>query len=226
MPTNTSSLERQIDYTFSDPSLLEKALKHSSLNLGLENNQRLEFLGDSVLGLIIAETLYTKFPDAEEGKLDRMRASIVSGQALAKKASFLNLDQFLKVSDAQRKSCSQPSQSMLEDTLEAVIGAVYMDGGLKAAQRSILLLFSDLLERDIDIAGQGSPKSQLQEWSQKHQDGEVPNYTLHSTTGPDHARKYEVKVALSGKILASGAGSSIKAAEIKAADAALRKLSI
>ena len=112
MPKHTSSLERQIDYTFSDPSLLEKALKHSSLNLGLDNNQRLEFLGDSVLGLIIAETLYTKFPDAEEGKLDRMRASIVSGQALAKKASFLNLDQFLKVSDAQRKSCSQPSQSM------------------------------------------------------------------------------------------------------------------
>ena len=226
MPTHTDSLERQIDYTFRDPSLLEKALKHSSLNLGLDNNQRLEFLGDSVLGLIIAETLYTKFPYAEEGKLDRMRASIVSGQALAKKASFLNLDQFLKISDAQRKSCSQPSQSMLEDTLEAVIGAIYLDGGLKAAERSIKLLFSNLLNQDIDIASRGTPKSQLQEWSQKHQDGAVPNYTLHSAKGPDHARRYEVKVLLSGKILGMGEGSSIKDAETAAANAALKKLSI
>ncbi|HBO57733.1 MAG TPA: ribonuclease III [Opitutae bacterium] len=226
MPTHTSSLEQRIDYIFSDPTLLEKALRHSSLNLGLDDNQRLEFLGDSVLGLIIAETLYTKFPDVEEGKLDRMRASIVSGKTLAKKAYSLNHDQFLNVSDAQRKSCSQPSQSMLEDTLEAVIGAVYLDGGLKAAQRSILLLFSDLLGQDIDVASRGTPKSQLQEWSQKHQNGAVPNYTLHATTGPDHARKYEVKVALSGKILGSGSGGSIKAAEIAAADAALKKLSI
>lgn len=226
MPTHTSSLERQIDYRFSDPTLLEKSLRHSSLNLGLDDNQRLEFLGDSVLGLIIAETLYNKFPDVEEGKLDRMRASIVSGQTLAKKAYSLNLDQFLEVSDAQRKSRSQPSQSMMEDTLEAIIGAVYIDGGLKAAQRSILLLFSDLLDQDIDVASRGTPKSQLQEWSQKHQDGAVPNYTLHSKTGPDHARKYEVKVALCGKILGSGTGSSIKAAEIAAADIALKKLSI
>ena len=226
MPTYISSLEQQIDYTFNDPKLLQKALKHSSLNLGSESNERLEFLGDSVLGLIIADALYSKFPHAEEGKLDRMRASIVNGHTLAKKAYFLNLDQILEVSGSHRKSHAQPSKSMLEDTLEAVIGAIYLDGGLKAAERSIKLLFSNLLNQDIDIASRGTPKSQLQEWSQKHQDGAVPNYTLHSAKGPDHARRYEVKVLLSGKILGIGEGSSIKDAETAAANAALKKLSI
>jgi ribonuclease-3 len=224
MPTPFSSLERRIDYHFGDPTLLQQALRHASLDLGVEDNQRLEFLGDAILGLTIAEALYRKFPHADEGKLDRMRAGIVSGPVLAAKAGELQLEQYLLVSDAQRMHHAKPSQSMLEDALEAVIGAIYLDGGLTAAQHTIAKLFGEQLSQDMHAASAGTPKSRLQEWTQKHNAGATPDYILRSVDGPDHARTYLVAVELSGQVLGEGRGSSLKAAEIAAAEAALQML--
>ena len=224
MQPNFDQLMLQIDHRFKQPELLELALKHPSLSLGVHDNQRLEFLGDAVLDLIIAEALYERFPELEEGALDRMRASLVSGKALAPKARALGLAQALQVSDAQRKHHPEPSDRMLEDALEALIGAVYLDGGLSAAKHSVLRIFGeDLLHVGKQLAC-GTPKSRLQEWSQSGHQGATPEYKLIKAEGPDHARHYEAAVFLNGKQLGSGSGSSKKAAEITAAADALEQL--
>ncbi len=224
MQTNFDQLMSQIDHRFKNRDLLELALKHPSLGLGVHDNQRLEFLGDAVLDLIIAEALYDAFPELEEGALDRMRASLVNGRALAPKARELGLAQLLEVSDAQRKHHPDPSDRMLEDAIEALIGAIYLDGGLSAAKTSVLRIFGN----DITTAGKqfanGTPKSRLQEWSQSAHNGAKPEYQLIKAEGPDHARHYEAAVYLNGEQLGQGSGSSKKAAEIAAAADALEKL--
>lgn len=224
MQTNFDQLMSQIDHRFKNRDLLELALKHPSLGLGVHDNQRLEFLGDAVLDLIIAEALYDAFPELEEGALDRMRASLVNGRALAPKARELGLAQLLEVSDAQRKHHPDPSDRMLEDAIEALIGAIYLDGGLSAAKTSVLRIFG----ADITTAGKqfanGTPKSRLQEWSQSAHNGAKPEYQLIKAEGPDHARHYEAAVYLNGEQLGQGSGSSKKAAEIAAAADALEKL--
>jgi len=224
MQTTETALMSQLDYDFKNRDLLKLALKHPSLSLGVHDNQRLEFLGDAVLDLIIADALYDAFPELEEGALDRMRASLVSGKALAPKARALGLAELLEVSDAQRKHHPDPSNRMLEDAIEALIGAIYLDGGLPAAQHSVLRIFGE----DITHAGSqfvgGTPKSRLQEWSQSGHNGAKPEYKLIKAEGPDHARHYEAAVFLNGEQLGSGSGSSKKAAEIAAAADALEKL--
>ncbi|MGB0257313.1 MAG: ribonuclease III [Coraliomargarita sp.] len=224
MQTTETALLSKLDYDFKDRSLLELALKHPSLGLGVHDNQRLEFLGDAVLDLIIAEALYDEFPELEEGALDRMRANLVSGKALAPKARELGLAQLLEVSDAQRKHHPDPSDRMLEDAIEALIGAIYLDGGLSAAKTSVRRIFGD----DITNGGKqfigGTPKSRLQEWSQSGHKGAKPEYKLTKAEGPDHARHYEATVYLNGEQLGQGSGSSKKAAEIAAAADALEKL--
>lgn len=214
----------KIGYTFNDPSLLELALKHPSLDLGVHDNQRLEFLGDAVLGLIIAEALYRAHPNSDEGRLDRWRAAIVSGKALAPKAKALGLDHSLIVSDAQRAHHPEPSKGMLEDALEAVIGAIYLDGGLEAARLSIEAIFAEELSQDVEGNSDGTPKSRLQEWTQQHHSGARPEYALTKSEGPDHARRYEVAVSIAGTEIARGQGSSKKGAEIDAATNALQQL--
>lgn len=214
----------KFDHSFSDPQLLELALKHPSLDLGVHDNQRLEFLGDAVLGLVIAEALYRRHPNLEEGRLDRMRAAIVSGKALAPKAKQLGLDEALMVSPAQRAHHPEPSKGMLEDALEAVIGAIYLDGGLEAARTSIESIFSEELSTGSETDADGTPKSRLQEWIQKHHNGAKPEYVALGAEGPDHARRYEAAARLDGKEIGRGRGSSKKAAEIEAAAAALLRL--
>lgn len=214
----------KIEHSFKDPSLLELALKHPSLDLGVHDNQRLEFLGDAVLGLVIAEALYRAHPNLEEGKLDRIRAAIVSGKALAAKAKALGLGNFLMVSDAQRAHHPEPSKGMLEDALEAAIGAIYLDGGLEAARSSIETIFADELATGEQSDGEGTPKNRLQEWTQKHHSGAKPAYELIAAEGPDHAKRYSAAAYLDRKEIGRGHGSSKKAAEIDAAADALRRL--
>jgi ribonuclease-3 len=211
-------------HDFQDESLLKLALTHSSCERLGGDNQRLEFLGDAVLDLIIAETLYAKFPEADEGALDRCRASIVNGKSLARAATAKGLSKYLEVGDAHRKHQPEPSKAMLEDGLEALIGAVYLDGGIEAARETILQLFASQIEAIVLTTGSQNPKGTLQEWSQKHHKGEVPAYAELPAEGADHERSYTATVSLGGKELGRGKGSSKKAAEAKAAQAALENL--
>jgi ribonuclease-3 len=224
MPSSDSLFEPITQHSFRDDSLLKLALTHSSCDRPGGDNQRLEFLGDAVLDLVIAETLYGRFPQADEGALDRGRAGIVNGKSLARLAAAQGLGKYLEVGDAHRQHHAEPSKAMLEDALEALIGAIYLDGGLEAARKSILHLFSDQIEAIELTTGSQNPKGKLQEWSQKHHDGEVPIYTELPAEGPDHDRRYRAAVLLGGQELGRGIGSSKKTAEANAAKAALQAL--
>lgn len=213
-----------IGYNFSDPALEMLAYTHSSCDAARGNNQRLEFLGDAVLDLVVAEALYQRLPVHDEGALDQARASLVNGRSLAGMAKELNLGVRLQVSKSQRKHQPEPSDAMLEDALEALIGAVYLDGGVEAARAFVLRLFESRLESIETDLKQRNPKSQLQEWAQKHHGGAVPEYTLLRAEGPDHQRSYTAQVLLNGKQIGQGEGSSIKGAETAAARTALARL--
>ena len=226
MTTDLKALEGHINYAFQDAELLALALTHPSCEALHGNNQRLEFLGDAVLGLIIAEALYRENPDLEEGALDHMRAVLVNGKALAATARLLDLGKVLQVSDAQQQHNAEHSDSMLEDALEALIGAVYLDGGLEAARRVVLGLFKRQLAGAADAILAGNPKGRLQEWSQKQYAGAIPEYVALSESGPDHARLYVAAVHLNGAEAGRGEGPSKKVAESAAAQAALTHLGI
>ena len=188
------------------------------------DNQRLEFLGDAVLGLVIADALYQKLEGCNEGELDRARASIVNGSSISAMALELGIGPHIQVSESQRKHHPEPSASMLEDTLEALIGAIFLDGGMDAARDFILRIFKEQLAAIEPDSTQGNPKGLLQEWAQKEYSGLTPIYELVRAEGPDHQRRYIVSVQLNDKELGQGEGSSIKQAEMDAAEAALRTL--
>ena len=209
------SLESIIKYTFKDVKLLEIALSHPSQKTFASDYQRFEFLGDSILSGCISKYLYSYFKDADEGTLNIMRTAIVSGNSLSKKALELKIDNYIKLSDVYRKNFGEPSSSMLEDTLEALIAAIYLDSNLETAEQWILGQFKNEL-KDVSEA--------LQEWSQLNQQGVIPEYTVKETTGPDHKKSYTVEVSLEGNVLGMGINSSIKNAEIDAALDALSKI--
>ena len=217
-----NAFEKQVGYRFSDDTLLELALTHPSCDSEAGDNQRLEFLGDAVLDLVIAEALYRNSPDLDEGALDHMRASLVNGKALATHARTIELGAVLKVSEAQRQHHSEPSAAMLEDALEALIGAIHLDGGLESARTFILQLFGEAIQAAPKAGSIGNPKGRLQEWTQQHYSGAVPNYIELPDEGPDHARIYSAAVQLDGKELGRGQGSSKKSAESAAALHALQ----
>ena len=211
-------------HPFKNPALLKQALTHSSCDHPEGNNQRLEFLGDAVLDLVVAEKLYAKFPDADEGALDRARASIVNGKSIASAADQQQLGKYLEVSEAHRQHHPEPSRAMLEDALEALIGAVYLDGGLAAARQTILHIFGEqIISLKLSTSSQ-NPKGRLQEWSQKHHAGGVPIYQELPAEGPDHQRTYRAVVLLGDQELGRGSGPSKKSAEARAAEAALQSL--
>jgi ribonuclease III len=220
--TNTlHAFEKQIGYQFQNATLLELALTHPSCGLENGDNQRLEFLGDAALGLIVAEALYENNPDFDEGALDHMRASLVNGKALAASARELDMGKFLQVSSAQRQHHPEPSSAMLEDAFEALIGAIHIDGGFDAARAFIHRIFGNAISAASEVCSTGNPKGRLQEWAQRQFDGAVPIYKDVSEEGPDHARIYTATVTLNDKELGRGRGSSKKAAESDAAKNAL-----
>lgn len=224
MTDHLNDFEKKIGYSFSDPGLLALALTHKSCESAEGHNERLEFLGDAALDLIITETLYHEYSDQAEGTLDHMRANLVNGKALAEHACSLGIDRFLEVSEAQRQHHPKHSAAMLEDAFEALVGAIYLDGGIAAARSFVLDVFEKAIGAVSETCDCGNPKGRLQEWLQKQYSGATPNYSILSEEGPDHARVFMAVAEFDGNELGRGQGRSKKAAEIAAAKQALKVL--
>lgn len=207
--------------------LWRQALRHSSANTEdgpeLPNNERLEFLGDAVLNLLIAELLYARFPDCTEGELSRLRASLVSAEPLASIAQSISLGDELQLGSGELKTGGFRRQSILADALEAVIGAVYLDGGVVAAARLIEHLFTEPLQRAAQQLDRLDHKTLLQELTARMFDT-APVYVI-SETGPDHQKTFTAGVVVGGRSVGQGTGRSKKLAEQAAALAAYTLLS-
>lgn len=219
-------LEEQIDYRFSDRSLLVQALTHRSFanesrEPGMADNERLEFLGDAVLGLVIGHHLFATHAHAAEGELSRVRAELVKAPCLARLAAGLALGDCLLLGRGEARSGGRDKENLLADSLEAVIGAVFVDGGYAAATAVVGRLFAPALTGAGDAASQDY-KTRLQELLQSSRQL-LPEYVLTATHGPDHQRCYEVEVLIDGSVLGRGAGSTKKRAEQDAARHALAR---
>jgi len=204
-----------IDYRFTDPKLLQQALTHRSL--GARNNERLEFLGDSVLNLVVTSRLYELRPDAQEGDLSRMRARLVRGACLADIAAGIGLGKQLNLGEGELKSGGFRRASILADAFEALLGAIFLDGGFQACRRVISELFDPLIESLPDAEELKDAKTKLQEWLQGRA-RPIPEYELQREEGADHAKKFYVICRLPDdgtKIEASG-GSRRKAEQAAA----------
>ena len=210
-----------LDYQFQDPALRLRALSHRST--GANNNERLEFLGDGLVNLLVAELLYEAYPKADEGELTRRRAYLVSEPALAEIARDLNIGEQLHLGAGELKSGGFRRDSILADAFEALIAAVYLDGGWDACRAVVRGLFSDRVTN----AGAGrekDAKTRLQELLQSRGQP-LPVYTLRAATGADHAKTFEVECEIgAAQLRASGRGNSRRAAEQSAAAAALDRL--
>lgn len=182
-----------IDYRFGDPQLLHEALTHRSLGAG--NNERLEFLGDSVLNMVIAMRLYELQPDAREGDLSRMRARLVRGSTLAEVAAAINLGQQIKLGEGELKSGGFRRSSILADAFEALLGAIFIDGGYRACRDVILRLFDPLIGDLPDVEELKDAKTRLQEWLQAR-GRPLPDYSLVAEEGADHAKNFRVRCRL------------------------------
>lgn len=218
-------LQRALGYEFADTALLELALTHRSA--GNRNNERLEFLGDSILNHIIAEALYGKFPEAREGNLSRMRSSLVKGDTLAAVARELELGDYLLLGAGERKSGGKRRGSILADALEAVIGAILLDTGVEPCRERVLAWFEPRLNAlDLRVDGADKdPKTRLQEYLQGRRKP-LPEYELLGVLGDDHDQQFHVACRLSKPALVvEGAGSSRRKAEQSAARTALERLS-
>lgn len=219
-------LEARLGYTFRDRKLLENALMHSSYAnerraAGFTSNERLEFLGDSVLGMVTAEKLYKLFPDLPEGRLSRMRAELVCEQSLHAVALELELGSYLLLGKGEEHTGGRERPSILADAVEAIIAAMYLDGGLEVARTFILKkvlagLDAGVMHHVIDY------KTELQERVQRKADQHL-EYRLTGESGPDHNKRFTMAVLLNGAEIGSGTGRTKKEAEQAAAKAALEK---
>lgn len=222
-----AALARLLGVRMRRPALYRQALMHSSYvheqaEEGLRSNERLEFLGDAVLQLVVSEYLYKHCRDLEEGELSRARASIVSSQTLARVGARVGLGQFLLLGKGEEVSGGRERPSLLEDAVEALVGAIYLDAGYRQARRVV----RRLLEEELAAAAAGrwarDWKGALQELAQQR--NQMPQYALVGTTGPDHARVFEVAVSLGGREVGRGRGRSKKEAEMQAAREAYQRL--
>ncbi|MEZ5345031.1 MAG: ribonuclease III [Pyrinomonadaceae bacterium] len=232
MPNAHSKLEMVLNYEFEDPKLLERALTHRSwANEKLKNgdadesrhlqNERLEFVGDSVLGLAVAEELYKKNPDLREGDLTLMKHHLVSSETLAKFARIMDLGGYMRIGRGEEKTGGREKQAILADTLEAVIGAIFFDTGYHSARRFIIELLSSEFEK-VTPKSSLDYKTLLQETLQG-QKREAPKYEVVKTSGPPHNRKFTVKACWDNGT-ATGSGNTIKGAEMEAASIALDQI--
>ncbi len=221
------TLQSRLGYTFKNIELLRLAVTHPSVaheqGPSIEHNQRLEFLGDSVLGLILTRELFVTFPDFSEGPLTKARAQMVNRKALAEQGRKIELGEFLILSRGEESSGGRTRESATADAFEAVLGAIFLDGGFDAASQFILQAFRDSFGEVSDIPNLDNPKGELQELLQANSP-EAPQYEMISSTGPDHDRVFECIVRHTGAELGRGYGKSKKAAESEAAQAALNQL--
>lgn len=213
------------DYEFKDIALLECALTHRSFanenSESVMDNQRLEFLGDAVLGLVVAEALMERHPDAPEGVMTEKRATLVNEGSLADIAREIDLGSVLRLGRGEELSNGRDRTSILADALEALLGAVYLDGGYRAAREVVLRWFGDRLDEDLDREEGGDVKGALQRILQERS-LDPPTYRLVNEEGPDHAKVFEVELVSEGKVLSTGRGRSKKEAEKRAAARALK----
>ncbi len=211
------------EYRFENEDLLRQALTHRSYSRR-GNNERLEFLGDSVLGLIISRQIYARFGEASEGKLSRMRAALVKKQTLAEIARSIDLGDYLNLGGGELKSGGYRRESILADALEAIIAAVYLDGGEAAAERVVLGLYDERLDALDDAQQLKDAKTRLQEYLQAR-GMDLPSYSVDATSGKAHDQTFTVSCNLTELGLQSvGRGSSRKQAEQKAAQEMLARL--
>ena len=221
-------LEDILSYNFSNIALLHKALTHRSFvnenqDLNYRDNERLEFLGDAVLELCITDILVTRFPDYTEGQLSKLRASIVNEQPLAQIAELFELGKFLLLGKGEEASGGRHKYSILSNTFEAVIAAIYLDGGFKNAHKFIESVFTSLIDKSTEDRFYRDYKTSLQELSQSKYKV-IPRYTLLHEYGPDHDKIFQVKLNISDRVSATGIGRSKKEAEQNAAKKALDEL--
>jgi ribonuclease III len=208
-----------------DPALLERALTHRSYAYehgGLPTNERLEFLGDSVLGLVVTDTLYRNHPDLPEGQLAKLRAAVVNMRALADVGRILDLGKYLRLGKGEEATGGRDKSSILADTLEALIGAVYLDRGLREAEALIHRLFDDVIVQAARLGAGLDWKTSLQELTANAGLG-VPEYIV-AEDGPDHAKTFTASVRVRGVDYGAGTGRSKKEAEQQAAQAAWSSL--
>ncbi len=225
MPPDSSALEQRLGYTFRDQALLARALTHPSYlqsnpEAG-ESNQRLEFLGDAVLQLVLTAELFAVYPQDREGALSKRRAAMTKGDYLSRLARNLGLDACLRLSPSEEQTGGRDRPSALEDAFEALIGALFLDSDLPTVRRVLLSLYGPLVERVEEVVETENPKGRLQELIQPDHGNSALRYVTQHVSGEDHAREYEAKVYLHEELLGAGRGPSKKTAEEAAARAAL-----
>ncbi len=218
----TDILEKKLGYTFHDKALLQEALTHSSARIDSDKNyERLEFLGDRVLGLVIAELLFKKYRTEAEGDLAKRHAALVQKKALYKVSQSLGLGQFLSLSNNEEETGGRKKEAILADAVESLLGAIYLDSGFEDAKKIIITLFTPLIETQ--KAPPQDPKTQLQEYAQAQNKG-LPTYILKNQDGPSHAPTFEVEVTVKDYPSFSASDSSKRSAEKKAARLLLNHL--
>ncbi len=222
------NLEERIEYAFKDRSLLVRALTHSSFanecRLEQGDNEQLEFLGDTIIGFVVSEYLLVNHPDFSEGRLSKLRAQLVSSSSLFRSAYALQLGRFLRLGKGEENSGGRKKQAVLVDATEALVAAVYLDGGMEAARRLVVRQLEDELG---DIRSgrfvSSNYKSRLQEKLQSLRE-QPPVYSVIDESGPDHQRKFCVRLTIGGEPTAQGRGETKKSAEQDAARQALKKV--
>ena len=220
-----TEFQKKLGYTFQNQALLVNALTHSSYanehrREGMTSNERLEFLGDAILGRVVAEYLYKTHPDKPEGELTKLRAELVCETSLAEVAARLELGKVLRLGHGESHGGGSHRPSMLADAVEAVLAASYLDGGMEVP-RKIISQF--ILERGATVSGNQDYKTRFQELVQRNRDQSI-SYTLTGESGPDHLKSFTVEVSLNGNVVGRGSGSSKKRAEQDAAHAAIQTL--
>ena len=225
------ALEQAIDYRFRDRGLLEHAMTHTSranedVSGGVTDNESLEFLGDAILGFVVADTLFRDFPEFDEGQKSKVKASLVSTATLARQAERLTIGEHLLLGRGEEKTGGRRKQALLADGYEALIAAIYLDGGVEQARAFVQREFAPLFD---EVRREGGAlddhKSALQEYLQSTGQP-LPEYRLTRTVGPDHQKLFVVELAIRGEPVAEAMGPSKKEAEQEAAKAALEKLRI
>ncbi|MEW6525427.1 MAG: ribonuclease III [Spirochaetota bacterium] len=217
-------LEKRLHFTFSNKSLLKRALTHRSYvnesSIPVKDNERLEYLGDSVLGLVVNEYLFKSFENYPEGDLAKIKSAVVSEETLAKVANQMNLGDYLIMGRGEELTGGRYRQSILADALEAIIGAVYLDAGLTKSKKLVLRLLKKDIQRIDKLSYLRDPKTTLQEIVQKKYKSR-PLYTVIHESGPDHSKMYTIKLTINDRDITIGTGSSKQKAESDAAKKAL-----
>ncbi|OFZ80134.1 MAG: ribonuclease III [Bdellovibrionales bacterium RIFOXYD1_FULL_53_11] len=221
-------LQERLGYSFGDRGILLQALTHTSFGheflqekpVALRDNERLEFLGDAILDVVVSDILLEAFPNANEGQLSKMRAAVVNEKTLALVAKSIGLQEVVRLGKGEIQTGGNLKPSILSCTLEALIASIYLDGGFNAVYPVVRHLFSPLFSEERELISFCDHKTQLQEIVQAKWKV-TPSYHLLATSGPDHAKTFEVEVRMKGKILANAKGQSKKEAEQNAAKAAI-----